>query len=88
MTDTPRIITVDGCDCMVTTTHRGDVIRVHDLDGVPIGEAELDNAAETVYGQYHDEEDGWFAEFTQRDLYDKPIEEIARWIVSTHPCNG
>ena len=88
MTDTPLLITVDGCDCMVTTNHRGDVITVYDLDGTPIGEAELDSGAETVYGQYYDEEDGWFAEFAQRDLYDKPIEEVARWIVSTHPCNG
>jgi hypothetical protein len=88
MTDTPLLITVDGCDCMVTTNHRGDVITVYDLEGTPIGEAELDSGAETVYGQYYDEESGWFAEFAQRDLYDKPIEEIASWIVSTHPCNG
>ena len=88
MTDTPLIITADGCDYMVTTNHRGDVITVYDLESTPVGEAELDSSAETVYGQYYSEEDGWFADFAVRDLYGKPIEDIATWIVSTHPCNG
>jgi hypothetical protein len=88
MTDTSLLITVDGCDCVVTATHEGDVITVCDTEGTPIGEAELDSAVKTVYGQYYDEVDGWFAEFTQSDLYEKPLEEIASWIISTHPRNA
>lgn len=86
-------IIVDGVEYVVEVEDGGDKVSVYTIDIVDrspddlVAEAMRDSAFETVYyGQYGNGEDG--VEGQLNDLYDKPVLEIATWLVATHPCFG
>lgn len=80
-------ITVDGCDYTVEEIHQGDVIRVLDATGYRIADAERDRACEDVYFSYFNVEEGCVDSASQPSLFRLDNLELARWLVSTHPCN-
>lgn len=79
-------ITVDGCDYSVQEDHEGDVIRVVDATGFRIADAERDHACEDVHFSYFEPESGLIESSCMTDLFQKDNSELARWLVSTHPC--
>lgn len=82
------IITVDGCDYTVDVSHDGDVVRVYDCEGQQVASAEHDHMDEALHASFYDA-DGRIEghDSRQADLFGKPWEEVARWLVSVHPCN-
>lgn len=79
-------ITVDGIDYDVEIAHGGDVITVSDTEG-RVASAEFDHAVETVAFSYFTPEEGCIGEASLDALYRETPEELARWLVSTHPSH-
>lgn len=81
-------ITVDGCDYTVELAYDGDVIRVLDCEGQKVADAEHDHMDEALHASFFDV-DGHIEghDARQADLFGKPWEEVAAWLVSVHPCN-
>ena len=79
-------ITVDACDYNVEETHDGDVIRVFDVTGQKVADAERDHACECVQFGYFTKEEGCIGEAGQEALFRMDNHKLAEWLVATHPC--
>lgn len=86
--DGTHSITVDGIDYSVEVSHGNGVIRVYDIAGQLVADAEHDEMDEALHASFFDV-DGRLEEFDARqpDLYEKPWREVAEWLVSVHPNN-
>lgn len=79
-------IIVDGCEYTIEYTNDGDLMRVIDATGYRIANAERDHACEDVHFSYFEPEEGYIDSGCQSALYSKTDEEIACWLIATHPC--
>lgn len=84
---------IDGCNYVVERDGN-QVITVEDSNGVLVADIEFCDQTECCYGSYRSEENGTIGSFSNSEFYFKygrttltsdGIEDIARWLVCTHP---
>jgi len=81
-----KVLHINGVPYLVEVSHDGDIIEVRDSSGL-IASAEKDHAVEAVIYDYHNQEEGILEGFSGSisDLFNNSPEEIAIWLVNTHP---